>query len=291
MCLVAHSALASPTADDEFTRGRQLLAAGKYAEACAAFESSLRLDFQFGTLFNVADCDAKIGKLATSLAAWQRIAKEDRNTGRAQKAADIAKQLEPRVPRLRIAIAPIVTGTVVTLDGAAIADLANPALVDLGSHEVVVTSPERTEVRRKVETTREGEIVAVDIELPAPAARHDIAPPPPPPPAPAVDHPHTRGGKIVTALGGVTLVAGLVIGGLAYRAWHDAQTTAQTDVDAANADLSHVRLLGNVSTALIAAGAVTVGIGVYLWRSGSRSASVTVASRPGHSAVVLAVTF
>src|SRR6185503_12236718 len=132
----------------------------------AAFEDSLRLDFQFGTLFNLAQCDARRGKLATALAAFRRIARED--TANATRARELADALDRRVPHLRITL----TGRTapVTLDGAPV-EIASPLAVDLGDHVVAAGGEQRS-----VSVAKEG--VTVDVAL-------ALAPPPPPPAAPA----------------------------------------------------------------------------------------------------------
>jgi len=55
-------------ADQLFKRGKKLLSEKKYAEACAAFEDSDRLDPGIGTKLNVARCYQEWGRLAT---AWR----------------------------------------------------------------------------------------------------------------------------------------------------------------------------------------------------------------------------
>ena len=61
----------------EFERGRALQKDGKTAEACAAFGESLRLEFAYGTLFNVANCAELDGNLGTAWKAYHRLASED----------------------------------------------------------------------------------------------------------------------------------------------------------------------------------------------------------------------
>lgn len=278
-------------ADAAFALGRARLAEGKYEAACAAFQDSLRLDFQYGTLFNIADCSAKLGKLATSLAAWRRIAKEDHNTGRAQKAAELAARLEPRVPRIRVSITPAVPGTHVMIDGTEIADLAAPVLVDLGPHHIVATAPQRLETRRELAVDQEGVLIPVEITLAIEPSTNLMSPEPTAaPPGPASSG-HAFAGKVMFGAGAVTVAGGLVIGGLALRAWNNVQTTAHTDPSAANRDLPHVRLLGNVSTALIAVGTVAAAAGFYLWRSGRTTATAGAALEAHRATVAVCITF
>jgi hypothetical protein len=270
---VASVAAAAPSpADEAFERGRALMTAGKIAEACAAFEDSLRLDFQLGTLFNLAQCDARRGKLATALAAFRRIAREDTaNATRAGRARELADALDKRVPRLRITL----TGgsAQVTVDGAPV-DIATPLAVDLGSHVVTAGGEQRT-----VTVAKEGETVDVALALappppapppaPPPTTPRELPPPGPPPLPPPPGYPRGRArapALITLAVGGAVAGAGLVVGGFAWARWRDAERLGMTDPMAADREVDHVRTLGNASTALVAVGAAAIAVGVYLWR-------------------------
>ena len=119
------TAAAEPTADEYFKHGRELLKSHKYADACAQFEHSQQLDPAIGTLYNIAQCDAEIGKLATALAAYRDVIAHDTNATRRKAATAAVKKLEPRVPRLIVKAAD--AGIDLALDGAKIvADVATP---------------------------------------------------------------------------------------------------------------------------------------------------------------------
>jgi len=271
LAAVAGVAAAAPSpADEAFERGRALMTAGKIAEACAAFEDSLRLDFQLGTLFNLAQCDARRGKLATALAAFRRIAREDTaNATRAARARELADALDKRVPHLRIALA---GGTAqVTLDGAPV-DIAAPLAVDLGTHVVAAGREQRT-----ITVAKEGETIDVALALAPPPPAPPPAPPPttpmprevpPPGPPPMPPPPHrSRAPALITlAVGAAVAGTGLVVGGFAWARWRDAERLGMTDPMAADREVDHVRTLGNASTVLVAVGAAAIAVGVYLWR-------------------------
>ena len=118
LALTATAAIAGP-ADDAFKQGRALAKAGKHAEACAAFETSQRLDPSFGTQFNIAQCDEKIGKLATALGLYRALAEHDTNADRRAAAADLGAKLAPRVPRVQVQVTPTPPDLTVTIDGVA----------------------------------------------------------------------------------------------------------------------------------------------------------------------------
>src|SRR5258705_3349642 len=98
--LSSRAAADTPTSTSEFERGRVLQKEGKQDEACAAFDASLRLEFAFGTLFNVANCAELAGKLGSAWKAYHRLAVEDLTSGRAAKAQAKADELWARVPKL-----------------------------------------------------------------------------------------------------------------------------------------------------------------------------------------------
>src|SRR5262249_35450838 len=99
-----HTVHANPPPDTEraqvlFEQARQLVAAGRYAEACAMFAESQRLDPAGGTLLNLAVCHESEGKM---LAAWAEFhearvqARQDGRTDREDLAAAHIARLESR---------------------------------------------------------------------------------------------------------------------------------------------------------------------------------------------------
>ena len=108
---LGHGARAQPTgaqAEALFRQGKELMASGKIAEACAAFDMSQKLDPTVTTLLNQANCREKNGQLAT---AWGLFLEAARQTSVASDAvgqrmhavaADRAAKLEPRLSTLRI---------------------------------------------------------------------------------------------------------------------------------------------------------------------------------------------
>lgn len=121
-------------ADVEFQRGRTLMAQGNTAQACAAFEASMALEAQRGTLYNLAICHDKLGKLATAWSEFVELARTDTNAARAKDAKQRAQALQPRLPRMRITTQdPDVT---VTRNGIDVTPLiGKEAPVDPGSYK------------------------------------------------------------------------------------------------------------------------------------------------------------
>jgi hypothetical protein len=96
---------ASVQAQSLFDEGRRLLKEGKIAEACAAFESSQKLDPAVTTLLNLADCREQNHQLATAWGTFvdaNRMARSSNNTKLAGVANSHAHKLEPRLSKLTI---------------------------------------------------------------------------------------------------------------------------------------------------------------------------------------------
>jgi hypothetical protein len=97
----------SVQAQSLFDEGRRLSKAGKLAEACAAFDSSQKLDPAISTLLNLADCREQNHQLATAWGAFveaNRMARAANNAKLAKVASSHASKLEPRLSKLTITV-------------------------------------------------------------------------------------------------------------------------------------------------------------------------------------------
>jgi len=276
------SADPAAVAEQQFARGRALMKEHKYAEACAAFEQSQRLDPQLGTLFNVADCEVEIGKLASAWKIYRELAKSDPNADRRAISSDLAKKLEKRLPKLLVTVPARPAGLVVSIDGVdstALVGVETP--VDVGDHAIVATAAGFRD-RSETITAREGKIAKLQLALEPKDAEPPPAPAPAPPPvverpAPAVTAtiaakpPRDLYGKMLMVGGGATTAVGLVIGVFAIRNYHDAQSCTGCDKLGQS---HHAVVLGDISTVVVAIGLGAAGAGVYLWRSASSSAVI-----------------
>jgi hypothetical protein len=244
----------------QFDRGRALMKEKKYAEACAAFETSQKLDPQWGTLYNLASCYAKAGKLASAWAAHRELAQRDTNPTRRKDSARQARALDKRLPRLMLTAAAPPAGLAVALDGVDVTALIgteNP--VDLGAHAIHATAPGRADLDTTATISDEGKTVTVAIELapaerPRPVAGIPAAPRPAPEARVHGDEPSVRTpdraargsaigsatgspaepgaeprsrrrvyGVLVAAGGGALIATGLVFGRLASSDWNEAK--------------------------------------------------------------------
>jgi len=104
--LLGAEALAQPPspAEEAFEKGRLLTEAARHAQACAAFELSQRLDPQFGTLYNLAECYVNTGKIATAWRLYRELSLSDSNAERRSSSAELATKLEPRVSKVRVRV-------------------------------------------------------------------------------------------------------------------------------------------------------------------------------------------
>ncbi len=291
-------ALAAPAteADEAFKQGRALLKAGKFAEASAQFERSEALDPQLGTTFNIAECDAHIGKLASALAAYREVVARDANTERRATADDRARQLEPRVPKLVVEIATPPAGLAITLDGRPI-EVNHPIDLDFGDYALVVRATAIRSYARTIKMHDEGLTTTVNVPLvpdrpPAPVG----VPEPmristPTLVAPAGSH-RRRYAVVAAASGGAVVVAGLVVGVLARNQWSDAKAVCGGTVCATQDELDRATALGDrarskagLATGLAIGGGAIAVIGAILYATAPSEHAVSVTARvSGHGA-------
>ncbi|MEM9493226.1 MAG: hypothetical protein AAGC55_29015, partial [Myxococcota bacterium] len=152
-----------------FEEGLQLMEDGQHPAACARFKSSLLLFAGIGTRGKLAECYEEMGKLASAYELYVEIERLAREAGdpRARVAAERARELEQRVPRLTIQPGPVadVPGLEVQLDGRVLkpSSLGIALFVDPGERTVQVSAPEYKSWTRVVTALPVDEVV---IELP-----------------------------------------------------------------------------------------------------------------------------
>lgn len=302
---LASSASATP-AEDAFKKGRDLMKANKFAEACAAFTESQKLDPSLGTQFNIAQCQEKTGKLASALKIYRDLAQYDTNETRKAAAATLADKLEPRVPQLIVHLDPNAAGAKVTLDGVDCPTcLAGPVHVDLASIQVGVTAPGFKPLTRKTDVLEEAKVVSITITLErdgvATAPNGNVTPTgavgptgePVGPYAMPVNREVRRShkktyGMIAVAGGGAVVVTGVVFGVLARSRWQDAKdvcggkTACPSDDDTAYAQElgDSARTRANVATGLVIGGAAIAAVGAYLWVTAPKERVVEIGAAP-----------
>lgn len=298
---LASAALAdvSPTeravARELFVQGRKLMAAKKYAEACAKLAESQRIDPAAGTLLNLAVCHEGEGKTATAWAEFNdalTLARRDGRKDRVFLAESHLKKLEPRLSRLTLDVpaAARVAGLEVKLDGAAVGEASwgTAVPVDPGAHTLEVSAPGRKPWSSAVDVGPDADKKSVVVPeltlLPKPKPK-----PKPKPPKP-VDSGKTQR-LIGYAVGGAGVVA-LGIGGYfglrAFSRWDDRNAHCSdagcdpTGVEAGD-DADTAATVANVGIGL---GVVGVAAGAYLVLTAGSASATAAPTADGRGMVV-----
>ena len=155
LALYAGSAAAQASASDKaaaealFDQGVRLMKQNGFAEACPKLEESNRIDPAVGTLLYLGECYERVGKTASAWATFREaasLATTSNQPDRARTATTRAQELEPKLSRLSIELAPEVgriQGVVVKRGTQRIEpSLYGTALpVDPGEYRVEVSAP------------------------------------------------------------------------------------------------------------------------------------------------------
>jgi hypothetical protein len=164
-------------ADRLFKEGRTLAAEGNHAGACEKFDASQKLRPGIGVLFNLADCNEKLGKTGTAYRQLMEVVQRTQaalQADREKLARERLAALEPRLVKIRLAVPAVGKIKLVKLD----ADVIEPAyynqliVVDPGEHTVhaETTTDEGEPYEGTVQATQEGQIYTVAIPV-APGAK------------------------------------------------------------------------------------------------------------------------
>lgn len=314
----------SAAADALFRDGRALYEAKRYAEACPKFAESYRLDPASGSALALAACHESMGKLASAWSAYNETATRAKREGqgeRAEAARQRAAELEPKLARMNISLAPGATGMDVTVkrDGVALgaAALGTPLPVDAGTHVIEASARGRKPLTMRV-TIADGGVQSITIPplqaddragvvpapVPAPAPTPSPAPtaatptPAPTPPPPPPERPASRAtgstgatlGLIAAGVGVVTMGAGGFFGVEALGKNSDSNANNHCVNDVCDAVGKQARLdarsAGNLSTILFAVGGGLTATGLVLFLvsgSSSDAGRPAKASRSGTS--------
>jgi hypothetical protein len=288
----------------EAKRGRALMKAHKYADACPKLEESQQLSPSLVTERTLAECDVHIGKLASALAAYRDVIAREPSSRRRKAAVDLVAKLDLRVPRI---IVNVEADAEAMLDDAPLAATAQGAPVDFGRHEIVATKPGRVEFRKSVTITDEGQVVTINAKLPEVETTATVAtdanananaksptptptPTPRPVPKPRVEATsHRRGYGVATiSVGGAGLITGVVFGVLARSKWNAAKaicggsTTCETqgEANAASTLGAQAHSRATLSTIFSIAGGAVAAAGIVLYATAPRDHEVQVSAVP-----------
>lgn len=304
---------ASATAESLFREGRDLMAAEKYPEACAKFETSYGLEATLGTLLNLANCHELEGRTASAWAEFLRASATARAASqpeREQVARERAKALETRLMRLQIVVpeASRIAGLEVSRNQVAVESAAwgSAIPVDPGKHVVEAKAPGKQSATHEVVLTTEGATVQFELPRLEDEAPEPVIPPPvvvaPTPAAQPASGPQSTSsppqedvqvdtddgstqrvlGIVVGSVGAAGLAAGSVFGALAKSQWDDAQGEGcrnGTCTTSAGQDASEdANRFATVGTIGLAGGGVLLVTGVVLYLTAPSDAPERVAS-------------
>jgi hypothetical protein len=255
------------TAKTLFERGLGDMTAGRYEAGCPAIAESYRLDPRPGTLFTLAECEAKRGRTATAvelyedyLSQYARLPadRQEQQGHRKQIAEEQRTALAPQVALLTLLLAPDAPAeTRVKRDGRDVAPaaigLALP--VDPGAHTLTVTEPDRP---------------PLDVRVSIGVRQKSLLTLPRPPPPPRFS-PRRIGAIAAGSVGLVGLVVGAVAGGLTLAKKsvinvHCGFASDPYGCDATGlAATSAAQPLSIASTVGFVVGAVGLGVGLSLY--------------------------
>jgi hypothetical protein len=257
-----------------YNQGKELLDAGKTAEACQAFESAKRLDFTaFNLILRLGDCYERLGKTASAYSQYQQAASVAAAAKDARQitAEERIAAVEPLLARLAVNLAPGAAGVVVRRNGEVLGGEkldGKSAPVDPGSYtfEAAATGKKTWSTTRVIAP---GASVIIDV----PALETIVIAAPRAAALSSPEAPSSARRTIGLALGGVGLV-GLGVGAafgvkaLANLAASkaDGHCDAESYCDDEGFQLRHdARDAGMISTVTLALGATAAVAGAILW--------------------------
>lgn len=278
---------ASAAAEVLFTDAKALMAQGEFDDACPKFEASLKLDPALGTRVNLGDCYEAIGKVASAWSMFRAAADVARikKDPREQLALARAAKLEPRLPRLSLAIEGTPPpGMTIVRSGTAVepAMLGSPIYVDPGRMIITATAPgfRAFEITIEVKEAQQQTVAIpalVPDAAPAPSEGGPGVQPAARPASPIGPDPRRRRLGLAVAGGGLLVAGGgLVVGWMARSAWNDAFDSGNCDRasdrcnPAGQALTDKARSRGLASTVLVGGGIAAIGVGAVLFFTAPR---------------------
>ncbi len=309
LALAADARAQSAEAQARFDDGARLMKAGKLDEACAAFETSNRLEPRAGTLLRLGECREANHQLAAAWSAYQDALTKATDPKKKAFATGRIKALEPRLSHLTLNVpaSARATGLEIKRDGAVVdPGLWNVAVpVNGGDYAITASAPGHVAWRTSASVPIEHAQITVDVpplaDSPAsPAPPPETTPAPPPRVEPPVAHgTFTARRKIALGvLGGsvAATVVGVVLGSSAYSKRDQAYALcpdpaafcAQSGEANSLISTAHSRAIeADVSFGVAAAAAAVAGV---LWFTGAPHERVRVeasaSSRGGGIAIV-----
>jgi|GEM_PF-621523 len=166
-----------------FQEGLEHMQAGAFEKGCPALRESYRLDARIGTLFTLAECEAKWGRVATALAHYSNFLTqvEAMPSGQRLKQSEREKiareqrdKLTPQVPELTLVLPKDAPANTVVKRGNDV--LRRPSLgvalpTDPGEYVLTTQVPGGKLVEKKLKLAKgEKKTVTLEVALPEPGA-------------------------------------------------------------------------------------------------------------------------
>jgi hypothetical protein len=286
----AQSAQDEAAAATQFERGLAEMKAGRYDSGCPALQESYRLDARPGTLFTLAECEAKWGLVASAVAHYddylsrfQKMPPDQRRgqRGREKIAEAQARALRGDVPTLELDVPQGAPNSLkVTRDGVSLgrASLGVALPLDPGEHVIVVTLESGATHEQKVTVSR-GDHKALTLEIPtaAPVTTQPVQTTQPQPTiAQTIEPPPKDEPKASSHVGWSLMTLGIGIAGLGAGAITGALTVGKkADIDKhcagticdaqGKAAADDSKTLGAISTVAFIVGAVATSASIVLF--------------------------
>jgi hypothetical protein len=294
-----------------FNQGRDLMTAGKFADACPKFEASQQLDPGLGTMLNLAECYEKTGRTASAWAEYREaipLARAAGSKARQDLATERAKALEERLSTLTIRAMSGEDDSAhleIRRDGVPVqqAELGSPIPVDPGEHVIEATAPGKQPWSSKIQVGADAAKVSVDIpklethggsEAPpvvAPPATTTTTISGPPADKPASSWSGQRTAAVVAAGAGVVGIGlGAFFGLQASSKWDDAKAACSNypkgcDSHAADLGKSAKESATISNIGFIAGGALLAAGAVLYFTAPSKKENVALVIGPGSAFV------
>jgi tetratricopeptide (TPR) repeat protein len=304
----AQSASDSATAQALFDRGKKLMGAGNYAEACPALEESERVESRSGTALNLADCYEHAGRLAS---AWSMfldaasLAKATANTAREYGARQRAAALAQRLSHLVInaSFAASTPGLEITRDGERVgsAQWGVPLPADAGKHTISASAPGRKQWQTSLNVPNgpgTANVAVPDLEnstveatpvepAPSVAPARAVASPLPESASQQLASSRIDAGVIACGVATGVLAVGTIVTAALYKAKLHDYDAANERLSANRDDLhSQTRSLGVANLLFLSGTVVAASVTVLLWtrapvREQSKAANVELRGMVG----------
>ena len=170
LLLVSPELRAQESSSQLFSEGVQLFQRGQVDAACKKFEQSYALDGATGTLFNLASCHEKQGKLWKARQEYEQLADEMKAAAKADKAALAEKRaaaVEARLPKLVLHFAAGSNVASIEIDGRPLAKdkWKQPIPVDSGHHAVLLEASGMQSRTLHVDAKGEGVVTTVPVPV------------------------------------------------------------------------------------------------------------------------------